>query len=262
MKKILKRLGAILLILSFVVIGVGCGKSKVDENKNEIVIGYDNTYFPMGFLDENGDTVGFDIDLATETFKRLGMNVKFQSIDWSMKETELKSGNIDAIWNGYSLTEERKEKVAYTDSYMQNAQLIVTLKDSSIKTKNDLKGKIVGTQQGSAGMEALEKDIEIINSIDGKQPILYDTFDKVFRDLEAGRIDALVGDETLVKYYIKQKGEEKYKILDDNFGKEDYVVAFRKDDTELRDKVNNTIKEIKEDKKFDEIYNKWFGDNN
>lgn len=258
MKKILKKLIMGLAVLVIMVGVVGCNKKNVASNDNEIVIGYDNTYFPMGYLDDNGDTVGFDVDLATETFKRLNMDVKFQSIDWSMKETELNSGNIDAIWNGYSLTEERKTKIAYTDAYMKNSQLIVTLKSSVIKSKEDLKGKIVGTQQGSAGLEALEKDADILNSLDGS-PILYDTFDKVFRDLEAGRIDALVGDETLVKYYISKKGEEKYKILDDNFGTEDYVVAFRKDDTELRDKVNNTINEIKDDKSFDEIYNKWFG---
>ncbi|MCC3867425.1 amino acid ABC transporter substrate-binding protein [Terrisporobacter mayombei] len=258
MKKVLKKLTMGLAVLVIMIGIVGCNKKNVDSNDNEIVIGYDNTYFPMGYLDDNGNIVGFDVDLAAETFKRLNMNVKFQSIDWSMKETELNSGNIDAIWNGYSLTEERKEKVAYTDAYMKNSQLIVTLKDSTIKNKEGLKSKIVGTQQGSAGLEALEKDTEILNSLNGA-PILYDTFDKVFRDLEAGRIDAIVGDETLVKYYISKKGEEKYKILDDNFGTEDYVVAFRKDDAQLRDKVNKTINEIKEDKTFDEIYNKWFG---
>ena len=258
MKKISKKLIMGLAVLAIMVGAVGCNKKNVTSDDNEIVIGYDNTYFPMGYLDDNGDTVGFDVDLAKETFKRLNMDVKFQSIDWSMKETELNSGNIDAIWNGYSLTEERKAKVTYTDAYMKNSQLIVTLKNSTIKSKEDLNGKVVGTQQGSAGLEALEKDSEILNSLDGS-PILYDTFDKVFRDLEAGRIDALVGDETLVKYYISKKGEEKYKILDDNFGTEDYVVAFRKEDIELRDKVNNTINEIKDDKVFDEIYNKWFG---
>lgn len=256
MKKVLKSLVMVLLII---VGGVGCNKKDTTTSENQIVIGYDNTYFPMGYLDENGDTVGFDVDLATEVFKKLNIDVKFQSIDWSMKETELNSGNIDAIWNGYSLTEKRKQKISYTDAYMKNTQLIVTLKDSNIKTKVDLKDKVVGTQQGSAGLEALEKDTEILNNLDGS-PILYDTFDKVFRDLEAGRIDALVGDETLVRYYISKKGEEKYKILDDDFGTEDYVVAFRKDDTELRDKVNNTINEIKENKNFDEIYNKWFGE--
>ncbi|UPA29662.1 amino acid ABC transporter substrate-binding protein [Terrisporobacter glycolicus] len=258
MKKVLKKLTMGLAVLVIMIGVVGCNKKNADSNNNEIVIGYDNTYFPMGYLDDNGNTVGFDVDLATETFKRLNVNVKFQSIDWSMKETELNSGNIDAIWNGYSLTEERKEKVTYTDAYMKNSQLIVTLKDSPIKNKEDLKGKIIGTQQGSAGQEALEKDTKVLKSLDGS-PVLYDTFDKVFRDLEAGRINAIVGDETLVKYYISKKGEEKYKILDDNFGTEDYVVAFRKDDTELRDKVNKTIKEIKKDKTFDEIYKKWFG---
>ena len=261
MKKILRKLTVVLAIMSVMVGAIGCNKQEKSSNDNEVIIGYDNTYFPMGYLDDNGDTVGFDVDLAKETFKRLNMNVKFQSIDWSMKETELNSGNIDAIWNGYSLTEERKAKVAYTDAYMKNSQLIVTLKNNStIKNKEDLKGKVVGTQQGSAGEEALEKDTEILNSLNGS-PILYDTFDKVFRDLDAGRIDAIVGDETLVKYYMSKNGEEKYKVLNDNFGTQDYVVAFRKDDTDLRDKVNKTINEIKDDKTFDEIYNKWFGKN-
>ncbi|MGL5315745.1 MAG: amino acid ABC transporter substrate-binding protein [Peptostreptococcaceae bacterium] len=260
MKKLLKKYSAILLVLIMTVAGVGC--SKKEEAKNQVIVGFDNTYFPMGFMDENGDTVGFDIDLAKETFSKLNMEVKFQPIDWSMKETELNTGNIDMIWNGYTLTEERKQKVAYSDPYMKNKQLIVTLSNSDIKTKKDLNGKIVGSQQGSAGLEAIEKDTEVMENLKGKKPILYDTFDKVFRDLEAGRIDAMVVDETLARYYISQKGEDKYSILEENFGEESYVVAFRKDDTELRDKVNNTIKELKEDKVFDEIYNKWFGTGN
>lgn len=260
MKKLLKKYSAILLVVIMTVVGVGC--SKKEEAQNEVIVGFDNTYFPMGFMDENGDTVGFDIDLANETFKNLNMEVKFQPIDWSMKETELNTGNIDMIWNGYTLTEERKQKVAYSDPYMKNKQLIVTLSNSNIKSKKDLNGKIVGSQQGSAGLEAIEKDTKVMENLKGKKPILYDTFDKVFRDLEAGRIDAMVVDETLARYYISQKGEEKYSILDDNFGEESYVVAFRKDDTELRDKVNNTINELKEDKVYDEIYSKWFGSNN
>ena len=91
MKKLVKKLGMVLLVVSMLVVAVGCSKTKEISRDNEIVIGYDNTYFPMGFLDDNGDTVGFDVDLANETFKKLGMNVKFQSIDWSMKETELNS---------------------------------------------------------------------------------------------------------------------------------------------------------------------------
>lgn len=259
MKKVMKKYGLILLVFIMSLVGVGCTKS--EKSDNEVVIGFDNTYFPMGFMDENGDTVGFDIDLAKETFKRLKINVIFQPIDWSMKETELNTGNIDIIWNGYTLTEERKQKVSYTDPYMKNKQLIITLSNSEIKNKSDLSNKSVGTQQGSSGLEAIERDTKLANSLQGKKPVLYDTFDKVFRDLESGRIDAIVADETLAKYYINKKGEEKYKVLEDNFGEESYVVAFRKDDV-LCDKVNNTITELKKDKTFDEIYNKWFGSNN
>ena len=112
-----------IIITSLLTIGRLVGYSNTNNDvsdKNEIIIGYDNTFVPMGYLDENGDTVGFDVDLATEAFKRMDINMKFQSIDWSMKEAELNSGNIDVIWNGYTLTEERKEKISYTDSYLDN----------------------------------------------------------------------------------------------------------------------------------------------
>lgn len=260
MKKILKNLNVMLLVLAILLISMGC--TKKEKIENEVVVGFDNTYFPMGYMNENGDTVGFDIDLAKETFKRLNMKVSFQPIDWSMKETELRAKNIDVIWNGYSLTEERKKIVTYTEPYMKNKQLIVVLKDSSIKNKRDLKGSIVGTQQGSAGLEAIQKDKKLLNSLSNKEPILYDTFDKVFRDLNSKRIDALVADETLAKYYINKTGKEKYNILDENLGEEDYVVAFSKDNIELCDKVNKILREIKKDKVFNEIYQKWFGQNN
>ena len=186
-----------IIITSILTIGglVGCSNINNEPgDKNEIVIGYDNTFVPMGYLDENGDTVGFDVDLATEAFKRMDMNIKFQSIDWSMKEAELNSGNIDVIWNGYTLTEERKEKVAYTDSYLDNKQIIVTLKNSDVKAKSDLEGRSIGTQSDSSGMEAILKDKQFVEILKNKEPVLYDTFDKDFRDLEIGRIDALVAD--------------------------------------------------------------------
>lgn len=261
-KKNLKK--AIMMISTFICVSglVGCtnNSSSNDKNnvKNEIVLGYDNTFVPMGYLDENGNTVGFDVDLANEVGKRLNMDVKFQSIDWSMKEAELNSGNIDAIWNGYTLTEERKSKVAYTDAYLDNKQIIVTLNDSNINSKEDLKGKSLGTQSDSSGMEAILKDKGLVDKLNKKEPVLYDTFDKAFRDLEIGRIDALVVDEVLGRYYISQKKEDIYKVLEDDFGKEVFVVGFKKDNTELREKVNDTLNDMKDDKTFDEIYSKWF----
>ena len=148
MKKGIRKLIAIVGIGGIILGMIGCGnanKSLEDNStidKETLIVGIDDAFAPMGFRDDSGKIVGFDVDLAKEVIERLGKEVEFQPIDWSMKETELNSGNIDAIWNGYSLTEERKQKVAYTDAYMQNSQLIVTLKDSSIKTKKDLKGRL------------------------------------------------------------------------------------------------------------------------
>lgn len=254
-----KKLTIIIASLSIVFGLTGCSNKKNDTNgKDEIVIGYDNTFVPMGYLDENGETVGFDVDLAKETFKRMNKNIRFQSIDWSMKEAELNSGNIDVIWNGYTLTKERKEKVAYTDPYLENKQVIVTLKNSNINNKSDLKGKSVGTQANSSGMEAMLKDNEFVKNLKNKEPVLYDTYDKAFMDLEIGRIDALVVDESLAKYYISKNKDNIYNILNENFGDEEFVVATKKENTKLRDEINSTLKEIKSDGTFDEIYNKWF----
>ena len=268
MKNKFKKLINILVVSGIIATMVGCtNSSKEDKNvsnikdSKEVIVGFDNTFVPMGFLDDKGETVGFDIELAKETFNRLNMDVKFQPIDWTMKETELNSGNVDLLWNGYSLSEERKKVIEYTDSYLENKQIIITLKDSDIKTKKDLKGKKIGTQQGSTALDAIEKDTEVVKNLYGKAPILYDTYDKALRDLEIGRTDAVVGDEVLARYYISKKGEEKYNILEDNFGIEDYVVAFKKGNTELRDKVNDALKEIKDDGSFKKIYSKWFKSN-
>lgn len=262
MKKIFKKFSLLAVAMILTVGMVGCsgkGDKKASVNdKKEIIVGFDNTFVPMGFLDDKGETVGFDIDLAKETFKRMGREVKFQPIDWSMKETEVNSGNVDALWNGYSITDERKEKISYTDSYMQNKQIIVTLKDSNVNKKADLKDKEVGTQQGSTALDAVEKDKEFMESLKGGIPVLYDTYDKALRDLEIGRTSAVVGDEVLIRYYMGQKGEDKYKVLSEDFGLEDYVVATAKDNDELAKKINETLKEIKTDGTFESIYDKWF----
>ena len=206
MKKLVKKLGMVLVVISMVLVGlVGCGKSEASSDDGEIVIGYDNTYFPMGFLDDNGDTVGFDVDLANKTFDKLGMKVKFQSIDWSMKETELNSNNIDFIWNGYTITEERKEKVDFSEAYLNNKQVIVTLATADINAKSDLAGKKVGAQSESSAIEAMEKDMELYESFNGGEAITFEDNNQALMDLEAGRIDAVVADEILVKYYIKLK---------------------------------------------------------
>ena len=258
MKKLVKKLGMVSLVISMVVVGlVGCGKSEASSDDGEVVIGYDNTYFPMGFLDDNGDTVGFDVDLANKTFDKLGMKVKFQSIDWSMKETELNSGNIDCIWNGYSITEERKTKVAFSTPYLDNAQLIITLSGSDIASKADLADKIVAVQKESSALDAVTAD-DIAASL--KEIVEFDTNIDCFMDLEAGRCDAIVCDEVLARYIIKQRGEDKYNILSDDFGKEQYGIGFRLTDSELVASVDKALEDLKADGTYKEIYTKWFSE--
>lgn len=229
------------------------------EEKTTYVMGLDDTFAPMGFRDEKGELVGFDIDLAKEVAKRLGITIEFQPIDWSMKETELNAGNIDFIWNGYTITDERKEKVAFTESYLENSQIIIVMADSNVSTKSDLAGKNVAVQAESSALDAINTEPEFVDSVN--ELVEFSTNNEAFMDVEAGRSDALVVDEVLARYYMKQKGQEKYRVLEENFGDEEYAVGLRKDDTELLDKLNATFNEMKNDGTYDEIYGKWFSEN-
>ncbi len=257
----------LLVILIFSIVSLtGCSnetasnKDSYDdlEEKGEIIMGLDDTFAPMGFRDDKGELVGFDVDLAKEVFERAGFEVKLQPIDWTMKETELNSGNIDVIWNGYSITEERKEKVAFTQAYLENRQIIVTLAGSSINTKTDLEGKKVAVQSESSALEAVNQEPEIVATFDGGEPVLFDTNHEAIMDLEAGRVDAVVGDEVLVRYYVKQKNPEDYKILEEDFGEEEYGIGLRKEDKKLLKLLNETLDEMREDGSYDKIYEKWF----
>lgn len=259
-----------IVLVSTILVAVTLGGCSKKENKGEdqfskikengyVVIGIDDSFVPMGYKDDKGNIVGFDVDLAKEAVKRIGLQAKFQSIDWSMKETELNSKNIDLIWNGYTITDERKEKVSFTKPYLENRQVIITLANSNINTKKDLTGKKVGTQNGSSSLEAINKEEEVAKSFKGGEPILFDTNNEALMDLEAGRTEAVVADEILARYYIKERGESKYKILQEDFGKEEYGVGVRKQDEELSSKLNNALNDMKKDGASAKISEKWFG---
>jgi polar amino acid transport system substrate-binding protein len=261
----------ILLLLFVFSLGIfsGCSKKAIKNeddfskliDRGYVVVGLDDTFAPMGFKDDKGNIVGFDVDLAKEVFKRIGIQVKFQPIDWSMKENELNSGNIDLIWNGYTITDERKQKVAFTKPYLEDRQLIITLSNSNIQSKADLKGKKVATQNGSSSIDAINKDQEVVKSLKDGKPVLFDTNNEAFMDLEAGRVDAVVADEILSRYYMNGRGLDKYKILQDNFGKEQFSVGIRKSDSELLKKVDTELDNMKNDGTCGVISKKWFGEN-
>lgn len=262
-----KRRGTLLLAIMAMVamlFVVGCSNDEpVDEPENgetlkEIVMGLDDTFAPMGFRDDKGELVGFDIDLANEVAERSGWDISFQPIDWSMKETELSSGNIDLIWNGYSITAERQEKVNFSEPYLANAQIIIALSDSDIMQLSDLAGKAVSTQAESSSLNAARAQEGLIESFKGGKLIEYATFNEVFNDLEAGRSEAIIVDEVLARYYMGNKGAEMYKVLEEDLGPENFGVGVRKEDEDLLAEVNDALNAMKEDGKYDEIYSKWF----
>lgn len=246
-----------LFLLMSLLFLTGCAEAA--EQEETLVIGMDETFAPMGFLDEDDNVVGFDVDLAKETFDRLGYDIEFQSIDWAMKETELNTKNIDLIWNGYAVTPEREEKVLLSEPYLADSQMIVVRKDSDIQLKADLAGKILSTQQSSSSIDKIKADPSgIYQEIEGDL-VLYPTNNNSFMDLEAGRVDAIVVGETYGRYYIKESGkEDTFRILEENFGQDNVAVALRKEDTDLKKKIDQTLAEMQEDGAYDAIYQKWF----
>lgn len=261
MKKLLRF---VMFIGLFSVLTSGCSSSTTPKDLSDLreegtmVVGLDDTFAPMGYTDQNGDIVGFDVDLAKEVANRLGVDVTFQPIDWSMKEMELNSGNIDLIWNGYSITEEREEKVNFTTPYLENNQVIVVMNDSAIQNKADLANKVVSLQKESSAYSAVMKDQAFVSTLKNQEVIQYNSNNEAFTDLEIGRSDAIVVDEVLARYYIKLKGASNYRILEDDFGSEEYGVGVRKTSVELLDAVNQTLNEMKNDGTYQAIYDEWF----
>ncbi|MBR5251512.1 MAG: amino acid ABC transporter substrate-binding protein [Oscillospiraceae bacterium] len=258
MKKLMALLLAVICIFTFAGCSAQNSAAERLENK-QVIIGVDDTFAPMGFRDEQGNLVGFDIDLANELLGRMGYTAEFQVIDWSMKEAELENGNIDLIWNGYTITDKRKEKVNFTQSYLSNRQIIIVLADSEIKTKSQLADKTVAVQKESSAYDAVMAD-DIAAKLAGGEPVQFDTNTDAFMDLEAGRSDAMVADEVFARYYIKLRGEEKYKVLGDDFGNEEYGIGVRKSDTELLKEIDDTLGKMMADGSFDRLKSEWFSE--
>src|SRR5690606_34541693 len=232
----MKKLTSLLMLsLTAGVLLAGCGKNETapaaqsaaaPAAPTKIVIGLDDNFPPMGFRNDKNELVGFDIDLAREAAKRLGIEVEFKPIDWSAKEAELNGKRVDALWNGLTITEERKKNIAFTAPYMANHQIIVVAKDSPIQTKADLAGRVVGAQDGSSAVDAIKKDEPVASSL--KELKLFGDNVTALMDLSTGRLDAVVVDE-VVGRYLASKREGQYRVLEENFGTEDYGVGLRKD---------------------------------
>ena len=232
------------------------------QQQKSITVGFDNTFVPMGFEEKNGNYVGFDIELAKYVSKKLGITVHFQPIDWDMKETELQNGTIDAIWNGYSATDERRDKVAFTIPYMQNTQILVVKKTSGIHSVEDMTGKVLGAQNGSSGMLDFEEHPEVLkNRVKGGDADQYQSVNEAIIDLKNDRIDALLIDRVYADYYLTTEGiADEYDTIPSGFESESFAVGVRPADKKLLEALNQAFKELYQEGIFQQISEKWFGE--
>ena len=261
MKKIF--LTVLILLTTFL---TACGSSG-DKNSDDptsvkfrkiLVIGIDDEYAPLGFRDKNNQIVGFDVDLAKEAGSRLGVTFEFKPIKWSNKRQELESGNIDIIWNGLDITDDRKEYILYSKPYMDNRQIVLVKRYSGlvIRSEGDLAGKIVGTQAGSTSEAYIEEDAALKESF--AEFKTYVNYTEALDALENEEVDLLIADELLSRYTVNQN-HEKFAVIDVTIGPvTKMAIGFRKHDVELHDKVQNVFGEMVKDGTAQKISEHWF----
>ena len=255
MKKIFALFFATLLL-------VGCGgqNSQGDNvtSGKTIVIGIDDGFPPMAFRNEKDEIVGFDIDLARETMNRMGVKFEFKPIDWDKKREELTSGNIDIIWNGLNITEERKEYILFSKPYMEDRQIFLVKKGKAegIRSEHDLTGKIVATQSGATSETYVNQNDVIQRS--AKEIKTFTKFTDAIAALKNGEIDTFICDEIIARYDVLSNPGN-FEIID---VQSDFYtgigIGFRKDDTELHDAVQKTFDEVIADGTAKKISEKWF----
>ncbi|MBO4400791.1 MAG: amino acid ABC transporter substrate-binding protein [Selenomonadaceae bacterium] len=250
-----------LLTASMLITGCGGGSDApaANDTNKKIVIGLDDEYPPMGFKDDSNQIVGFDVDLAKETTKRMNREVEFKAIDWSSKEAELASGRIDILWNGLDITPERQENMLFSKPYMDNRQIVFVNAgdDQGIRAEADLANKAVGTQAGSTAEAYIMGNEALLTSL--KEFKTYGDYISAFMDLDNGRLDAVVCDEIVGRYYMA-KHPDKMMALEVVVGPvSEFGIAFAKENTALRDEVQKSFDEVVADGTAKKISEQWFG---
>ena len=221
--------------------------------------GYDKDFPPYSYIGDDGETTGFDVELAQAVCELNGWNYEGVAINWDAKDAELESGSIDCIWSGFTKSPDREPKFAWSDPYSVNTIKMMVLEDSDIKSTADLAGKKVGVQGSTSAQEMLETP----NAEGGAEDLMntfasfekYDTYTVAVNDLKAGAIDAIAIDVTTGDYQMTKV--EGLAYLDEDVCQEVYAIGFRTDDTELRDQVNAALKTLAENGKMDEIGKKY-----
>ena len=230
--------------------------TSASENKTTFTVGFDQDFPPMGFVGDDGEFTGFDLELAAEVAKRMGKEIKYQPISWDAKDMELTSGNIDCIWNGFSI-QGREDKYTWSKPYMKNDQVFVVKSDSSIDSIEDLAGKTVEVQTDSSAEAALKENTELANTF-GKLQTVAD-YNTGFMDLEMGGVDAIAMDSVVANYQITKRGGNGFTVLDTPLSSEEYGVGFKLGNETLKNEAQKALEDMKADGTMKTISEKWFG---
>lgn len=257
-----KRLVAVVLAALIVVsllAFAGCGNKEPETEKTKFVVGLDASFPPYGYTDDNGEIVGFDIDLAKEVAKRNNWELVAQPIEWAAKDKEIQAGTIDCIWNGFTING-RENDYTWSDPYVDNSQVVVVKKSSGIEKLADLAGKVVSVQDDSSAMKALEDKekkemVELLASFKSLEKVK--DYNTAFMSLESGAVDAVAMDVGVAKYQINSRQSDEYIILEEIVAPEQYGIGFKLGNTELRDKVQAALDEMMADGTFAKIAETW-----
>jgi polar amino acid transport system substrate-binding protein len=253
----MKRKLVVFLLAIVMMLGmVGCAESGVETvAKGKFTVGFDQEFPPMGFVGDDGEFTGFDLDLAAEAAKRMGLELVLQPIAWDSKDFELTSKNIDCIWNGFTMNG-REDGYTWTEPYMANTQVFVVRADSGITTLEDLAGKTVAVQSDSSAEAALADNPELLETFG--EYITASDYNGALMDLEAKGVDAVAMDAIVANYRI-EKTDANLVILEETLAEEEYGVGFLLGNEKLRDKVQSVLEEMAEDGTMKEISEQWFG---
>ena len=259
MKKRATLLLALAMLATTVLAGCGSKEDKSADNKKEdkkeakvenddetLIVGFDASFPPYGYKDDDGEYVGFDLELAQEVCDRNDWKLVKQPVDWDAKDMEIDSGTIDCIWNGFTMNG-REDEYTWSEPYIDNKQVIVVATDSGINSFDDLSGKLVETQADSSALAALQGDQKELAGTFGSLTEIAE-YNTAFMDLESGACDAIAMDIGVAYYQINsRKNPDDYKVLDEEISSEQYAVGFKLGNEELRDKVQATLDEMAED---------------
>ncbi|NLK73706.1 MAG: amino acid ABC transporter substrate-binding protein [Clostridiales bacterium] len=228
-------------------------------DKGTLVLGLDDNFPPMGFRDEEDNIVGFDIDLAQEVAKKLGVELVLEPVDWEAKEMELDTKSIDCIWNGFSITESRKEMLTLSIPYMSNSIAVVVMKDSDIKSLSDMAGKRLAIQGGSSAEDTLNSDKNKDFKATIKEVLSFGNYATALMDMETGGNDAVLMDSVVANYMINYLDKD-YMILEETLKAEEYAIGFRKGELALAEAINDALREVKAEGTLAKISEKWLGE--